>query len=379
MSSQVIPGVLAVLGGVVLAGLLFVPFVFRSYRRRGEVGFGPALLAFGFVVYGLAILTYTLLPLPQIDAAWCAQHEALTHPQLNPLQFVDDIRKERSAPGLHGFLANPAVQQLVLNIALFVPLGAYLRHQFGRGVLASIAIGFGVSVLVEFTQLTGNWFLFPCPYRIFDIDDVLTNTLGTGVGVLLAPVLGLISGRHRTLPADAPRPVTTGRRLLGMLVDLVMVGVLGGVLVVGMATIMLLTGGPTEGPLADLLTVALSSWVPAILLLGVPMLFGPGDATLGQQAVRLRWVGPEGGRPGGRKVVSLLTGAFGYFVLSGLGTWVPFASFLAGALLVLTPIAAWRSRGHRGLAGRCAGLLITDSRAAVHTEPVESTRQHRRG
>lgn len=59
MSSQVIPAVLAVGGGALLAGLLLVPFVFRSYRKRGEVGFGPALLAFGFVVYGLAILTYT--------------------------------------------------------------------------------------------------------------------------------------------------------------------------------------------------------------------------------------------------------------------------------------------------------------------------------
>lgn len=374
MSSQVIPAVLAVFGGVLLAALLLVPFVFRSYRKRGEVGFGPALLAFGFVVYGLAILTYTLLPLPRIDAAWCAAHDVLTRPQLNPLQFVDDIRKERSAPGLHGLLANPAVQQLVLNVALFVPLGAYLRHQFGRGVIAAIVIGFGVSVLVEFTQLTGNWFLFPCPYRLFDIDDVLTNTLGTALGVLLAPVLDLLGGRRRTLPADAPRPVTTGRRLLGMLVDLVSVGLLGGVLV-AVPTAIALLAGSTGDPLGGPLTVVLSSWVPAVVLLAVPMLFGSGDATLGQQAVRLRWTAPDGaGRPGGRKAIALVTGAFGYFVLSGLGTWVPLASFLAGVLLFVTPIAAWRSRGHRGLAGRCASLVIVDSRSVDREEPVGSTR-----
>ena len=45
--SRLLPGVLAVAGGVLLAVLLFVPFVFRSYRRRGELGFGPMLVAFG--------------------------------------------------------------------------------------------------------------------------------------------------------------------------------------------------------------------------------------------------------------------------------------------------------------------------------------------
>lgn len=36
---------LAVVIGVFLAELLLVPFVFRSYRKRGEVGLGPGVLA----------------------------------------------------------------------------------------------------------------------------------------------------------------------------------------------------------------------------------------------------------------------------------------------------------------------------------------------
>ncbi|WP_232666872.1 VanZ family protein [Pseudonocardia sp. TRM90224] len=364
MSSQLIPALLAVFGGTLLAVLLLVPFVFRSYRTRGEVGFGPALVAFGFVVYGLAILTYTLLPLPQLDEAWCAAHPALRHPQLDPLRFLADIRKEQAAPGIHGLLVNPAVQQAVFNVALFVPLGAYLRHWFGRGVAATVAIGFGVSLLVEFTQLTGNWFLFPCPYRVFDVDDLIANTLGTVVGIVLAPLLGLLTRRHHRLPADAPRPVTAGRRLLGMVVDMMSVGLLGGVLVALTNAIALVFGGPEtwQEPYDAPIAAVLGSWVPAVLLLAVPMLT-PGAATIGQRAVRLRWTRLDASPPGARAVTALLFGSFGYFLLSGLNTFVPAAGGFAGLLLFVSPLAVFWSRGHRGLSGRVAGLLLVDSRA----------------
>jgi hypothetical protein len=69
MSSRLLPGLLAVFGGVLLAVVLLVPFVFRSYRRRGELGLGAALLALAFLVYGLALVAYTLFPVPQIDDA----------------------------------------------------------------------------------------------------------------------------------------------------------------------------------------------------------------------------------------------------------------------------------------------------------------------
>lgn len=334
--SRLLPAVVAVFGGVVLAMLLLVPFVFRSYRRRGEVGFGPALLAFGFLVYGLALVAYTLLPIPAVDAAWCVRHAA--HPQLHPLQFVDDIRKY---PGL---VHNPAVQQFLFNVGLFVPLGAYARR-WGT----ALAAGFGVSLLIELTQLTGNWFLFPCAYRLFDVDDLLANTLGAAFGVLLAPLLRRMRGRA-DLPPDAPRPVTTGRRLLGMLVDLVAVFLLGAVL----ATVVNLFTSAT--PLAN---AALSSWLPAFLLLAIP---GLGGATLGQRAVRLRRTGTGGAPPGRRLVLALLFGGFGYWILSGLGHLVPVASTLSSLLLLCSAVLAWRPRSHRGLSGLLSGLYMTDAR-----------------
>lgn len=79
-------------------------------------------------------------------------------------------------------LRNLAVQQLVLNVVLFVPLGMLVRHLGSRTVVETTAIGLGVSLLLELTQLTGVWFAFPCAYRLFDVDDLIINTLGALLG-----------------------------------------------------------------------------------------------------------------------------------------------------------------------------------------------------
>ncbi|PZG23651.1 VanZ family protein, partial [Nonomuraea aridisoli] len=336
-ADRLLPALPALFGGTLLAVVLFVPFVFHSYRRRGEVGFGPALLAFGFLVYGFALVAYTLLPLPRVDGAWCAAHTAMSHPQLDPLRFLDDISREQRAPGPLGLPANPAVQQVLFNVALFVPLGAYLRHYFRRGVVTVVLAGAAVSLLIEVTQVTGDWFLFPCPYRLFDVDDLLANGLGAGLGVLFAPLLHLVRGRSAALSPQAARPVTAGRRLLGMLVDLVAVFLLGGVLATALDLVLRYGFDlPPVGPWAH---AVLDPWLPALLLLALPS-FGPSGATLGQHAVRLRRTRAGGARPGARIVPALLSGGFGYCLLIGLAPFAPAAGGLAGLVLLATLILA---------------------------------------
>src|SRR5690606_14287697 len=135
----------------------------------------PILLALAFLVYCMALWTYTLLPFPDAMPAWCAEHAANAM-QTRPLQFISDIRREQ-ATSTGTLLHNPAVQQAVFNVALFVPLGMFLRHLFRRGWLLTVVVGFAVSLFIECTQLTGVWYLFECPYRLFDVDDLITNTV----------------------------------------------------------------------------------------------------------------------------------------------------------------------------------------------------------
>ena len=47
---------------------------------------------------------------------------------------------------------------------------------------STLAIGFLVTLSFETTQLTGLWGLYEHPYRLFDVDDLMLNTLGAMIG-----------------------------------------------------------------------------------------------------------------------------------------------------------------------------------------------------
>ncbi|MCP2260764.1 RDD family protein [Streptoalloteichus tenebrarius] len=364
MSDRLLPALVAVFAGAVLAVLLFVPYVARQYRRRGELGPGRAVLALGLLVYGLAVIAYVLLPLPQITPDFCSGRGSSL--QLHPLTFLADIQKEQVGSGVAALLRNPAFQQVAFNVALFVPLGMFVRHLFRRGVAVTTLIGFSASLLIEVTQVTGVWFLYPCPYRLFDVDDLLANTAGAVLGALLAPVLRLVPGQRVEAPAEEPRPVTTARRLLGMLCDLLAVVLTGSTLMV-VVNIALWGSGESDldGPSVVLLATV-SYWLPALAQLGLVL---AGDATLGERVVRVRATTRSGGRPGVvRRVVRWAFGIGGFSVLAGLTTmgW-SVAALLAFLLGCASVLAAWRSRGHRGLACATAGLEVADARAVGAT------------
>jgi glycopeptide antibiotics resistance protein len=352
---------LALMGGFALAFVLVLPFVARSYRLRGSLGVGRAVAGLAFLVYALALVTYTLLPQPTVDAEFCAANTALAHPVWNPLEFISDMRKFDT-----GLLSNPALQQVVFNAVLFVPWGFFLRRLFGRGLGAAVATGFLVSLLIETTQLTGVWFLFRCPYRLFDTGDLAANTLGAAVGALLTRPAAAVAATD----AAAPRPVTTGRRVLGMVLDLICVTLAGVALVVASRAVEYLFSSNRslavldEHPLRDAL---LGEWLPALVLLLVVPLVGNG-ATPGQRSVRLR---PEGPPVVWRALIRFLTGSGGYFLVSGLETATGSTSWqgLLSWWLLASLVGAWRTKGHRGLSGVFAGLRVVDSRE-VGREPV---------
>ena len=164
MDDRLYPAVVAAIFGALVALGLLVPYVAVQYRRRGQVGLGRGVLALAALLYALALVSYVVLPLPQVTAGLCANGGAGV--QLRPGAFLGDVVDHGiSSPST--LAANPAVQQAVFNVALFVPLGMLVRYLGSRSVAVTTAVGLGVSLLVEVTQLTGDWFAFPCAYRLF--------------------------------------------------------------------------------------------------------------------------------------------------------------------------------------------------------------------
>ncbi|WP_407319692.1 VanZ family protein [Isoptericola halotolerans] len=94
----------------------------------------------------------------------------------------------------------------------------------------STASALAASLLIELTQYTGIYGLIGCSYRVADVDDVLTNTLGGLLGALMAPLVLRWMPQPRELAGSRldPRPVTVWRRWLGMVVDLFAVSALAG-------------------------------------------------------------------------------------------------------------------------------------------------------
>ena len=60
---------------------------------------------------------------------------------------------------------------LAANVAMLFPLGIYLRYYFRQSFFGTVRWGFVVSLSIELLQLSGLLFIYPRPYRLFDVDD----------------------------------------------------------------------------------------------------------------------------------------------------------------------------------------------------------------
>ncbi len=345
---------LAVLLGLVVIILGFVPYLAWSYRRRGTFGPGHAVLAAATAVYALALWTYTILPLPDPELA--CRHPAVR--QLRPFHFLSDLSTTAAAGGA----LTPVVAQVVLNVALFVPLGMVSRHLFRRGLVGTVLIGLGVSALIEFTQLTGNWGLYPCAYRVMDVDDLIANTAGAAIGFAFGPVLRRVPGQQ-TAEVTQPQPVTGRRRVLGMVADVLLVDVTSLAVWTVVASLMEASGA-SRSDVADATSVqvGITLGVAAVYLVLVPW-FGSG-ATVGQRVVLLRPQTEAGDvPPRRRRLVRAAVGAGGYFVLRVVATLTG-SELVNGAawVLALASLALAARGDHRGLSGLVAGLRVVDSR-----------------
>ncbi|MGW0895296.1 VanZ family protein [Saccharopolyspora sp. NPDC002578] len=368
MHVRVLPAVAAVVVAVALVVLLFVPYVAREHRRRGELRPGTLLLFLAAVLYALGLVAYVLVPLPPVGPGFCDVFGEL-RPQWRPFAGFDGLRRPGDWAELTGLLADPAVQQFGFNIVLFVPLGMFVRHLLREGFGGTVLAGFMVSLGVELTQITGIWFLYPCPYRLFDVDDLMANTFGALVGALLARVLRLVPGQHSGTEPGSPRPVGTYRRLLGMGCDVLLLWWLGVALARG-ADLLLRLGGVRLDPAAQVWVESAALWfVPAVLLL-IATAAGRGS-TLGQHAVLLRCVedgsGVEDGRgPAVRRVLlRWLAGLGGFALVEGLinVVWPVAGTAFAVAWFAVHALSVPRSHHHRGLTGSLTGTDVVDSRA----------------
>ena len=211
-----------------IAILFTLPYLTWSYRRYGSVFSLRILIVYSFILYMLCVYCLVILPLPHGDAA----NKLHGHPmQLIPLDFVRDMIRQadfswRNPASWLALFTRGAFLSALLNLLMTVPFGIYMRYYFECDLRKTIMLSFVLSLFFELTQLSGLYFIYPGSYRLFDVDDLLLNTLGGLVGYALAgPIARMLPSREALdqISLARGRQVSLLRRMLALFYDTGMV------------------------------------------------------------------------------------------------------------------------------------------------------------
>lgn len=168
------------------AALVFaLPYTLYSYLRTKSVDVWKCTYFYIFCLYFLCAYFVTWLPLPTAE----------TFARLRPMSEFIQLVPFQSFLDIEGKTLFRDLAIILFNVALTMPLGYFLRTLFRCSLKKTVLLGFCVSMLYELTQLTGLFFIYPRAYRIFDVDDLIINTLGAFLGYLVTPLI------QRLLPA----------------------------------------------------------------------------------------------------------------------------------------------------------------------------------
>ena len=170
-----------------LIALLFsIPFVLHQYHKYGSINPFRVLIVYSFILYLITIYFLVILPLPN-------KEEVIYKPnmiKLIPFGFINDFIRESSFvindPTTYlKAIKEPCFYTVIFNIFMTIPFGMYLRYYFKCNFKKTLFISFILSLFFELTQLTGLYGLYPYPYRVFDVDDLIMNTLGGIIGYFI--------------------------------------------------------------------------------------------------------------------------------------------------------------------------------------------------
>lgn len=171
-------------------------FILRQYHKYGSINKLRTLIVYSFILYLMTIYFLVILPLPSQDVV-----DGLKTPycQLIPFKAIYDFLRDTPLV-INDFktyfkaISDSSFYVIVFNILMFVPFGMYLRYYYKCSLKKTLLFSFMLSLFFELTQLSGLYFIYSRPYRLFDVDDLIQNTLGGFVGYF-------IMGRINFLPS----------------------------------------------------------------------------------------------------------------------------------------------------------------------------------
>lgn len=137
-----------------------------------------------FALYLTCVIALVFFPLPDAEKA-----AELTGYSFQPIlfKFVSDIVRESGfrITDINTYLPaffSKVVWQVLFNVVMTVPFGMFAAYYFKCSFKTTLKLTFAFSCFIEFGQLTGLFWIYNGSYRVCDVDDLLTNTLGGALG-----------------------------------------------------------------------------------------------------------------------------------------------------------------------------------------------------
>ena len=161
----------------------FIIFVFlilliRSWRQKHSV---PDLISLTtFFIYVLFLVDIVFFPF-RIDSGIPNREEGFRY-GINLIPFNWDF----------SFIPHIVLMQIFQNILLTVPFGFGINFVMKTKPKDLLWISLTVGIGIELIQFLISFILVRYTYRVLDINDVILNTLGMGIGYGLFRVFGMV-------------------------------------------------------------------------------------------------------------------------------------------------------------------------------------------
>jgi glycopeptide antibiotics resistance protein len=271
--------------------LLLIPVCVVHYWRFGYVMPSRAGVFYSFLFYALCAICLVIWPPQTMTPDFCEVHTLAYQLRLVPLRFVADIVQVNQVTVRHvnliSILESSVFLQTFFNFLLLMPLGFYLRYYFRVRWRLTFAIALATTATIELSQITGLFEMYPCPYRTFDVDDLILNTAGAMVGYQAMPLF------HRYLPDltqrhARPTSVSVYRRWVAFAMDWFMANSVSRLL-----STLLFSDSPAHPLWLDLVVYTL--W-----FVGVPWCWQ--GQTVGKALVNIRLVNRRGNAVSARQL-----------------------------------------------------------------------------
>lgn len=171
----------------IVALFFTIPYILHQYHKYGSIHSWRTVVIYSFILYMMSAYFLVILPLPSQEYVSSLHRRAYN---LQPFLVFQKIFTNTGLD-LSDFstyfptLKNAVVYEAIFNVFLTVPFGVYLHYYFKCSFFKTFLFSFGLTLFFELTQLTGLYFIYPCSYRVFDVDDLILNTLGGCIGYFI--------------------------------------------------------------------------------------------------------------------------------------------------------------------------------------------------